>query len=116
MNIANELVGFAKANAEAAKTEDERMTWAAHHRNALAAQAEIEQLRAQLERANRLVEWMMPYIGSMCPPPNGLFDLNEHCCDNKIGPNEADNTKGRPINQRPERACEQASRPNGETT
>jgi hypothetical protein len=67
--------------------------------------AEIERLRAaeavlanQLERANRIIGWMMPYIGNMCPPDRGLFDLNEHCCDNKI-PEYGRETKGRPINQ-----------------
>lgn len=37
MQIIEELVGYAKANAEAARTKDERMTWAAHHRHTLAA-------------------------------------------------------------------------------
>ena len=30
----------------------------------------------QLDRANRIIGWMMPYIGTMCPPPDGLYDLN----------------------------------------
>lgn len=57
-------------------------------------------LAAQLERANRIIGWMMPYIGSMCPPTNGLFDLNEHCFENHI-PSPGKETKGAPINQKP---------------
>ncbi len=34
--------------------------------------------RMALERADRIIEWMLPYIGRMCPPDNGIFDLNEH--------------------------------------
>lgn len=34
--------------------------------------------RNALERADKIIEWMMPYIGSMCPPDNGIFDLNQH--------------------------------------
>jgi len=34
--------------------------------------------RNALERADKIIEWMMPYIGRMCPPDNGIFDLNEH--------------------------------------
>jgi hypothetical protein len=34
--------------------------------------------RNALERADRIIEWMMPYIGRMCPPDNGIFDLNQH--------------------------------------
>ena len=45
---------------------------------------EIKGLRFQLERANRIIGWMMPYIGTMCPPSNGLYDLNIHCCENKV--------------------------------
>lgn len=65
--------------------------------------AEIERLQktaVQLNRANRIIGWMMPYIGNMCPPENGLFELNEHCFENKV-PNPGAETKGRPINQRP---------------
>lgn len=57
-----------------------------------------ENLKAQLERANRIIGWMMPYIGSMCPPDNGLYELNIHCCENKV-PEPGDEAKGRPINQ-----------------
>jgi hypothetical protein len=60
---------------------------------------QVHLAKAQLERANRIIGWMMPYIGSMCPPPNGLFELNEHYMENKI-PEPGDSTKGRPINQR----------------
>lgn len=41
-------------------------------------------LLRQLDRANRIIGWMMPYIGNMCPPDKGLFDLNEHCFENNI--------------------------------
>lgn len=58
---------------------------------------------AQLARANRIIGWMAPYIGSMCPPPDGLYDLNEHCLDNHIAPDVGEQGKGRPINQRPPR-------------
>jgi hypothetical protein len=34
--------------------------------------------RVALERADRIIEWMMSYIGRMAPPDNGIFDLNEH--------------------------------------
>jgi hypothetical protein len=58
------------------------------------------ELRRQLDRANKIIGWMMPYIGNMCPPPSGLFDLNEHCCENHI-PDPGIEARGRPINQRP---------------
>lgn len=57
------------------------------------------ELRRQLARANRIIGWMMPYIGNMCPPENGLGDLNDHCFENKV-PTPGDDTKGEPINQR----------------
>lgn len=53
----------------------------------------------QLERANRIIGWMMPYIGNMCPPQNGLGDLNNHCFDNHIHPRMDDETKGQSIRQ-----------------
>lgn len=59
---------------------------------------EIDRLKKQLARANRLIGWMMPYIGSMCPPQNGLADLNEHCCENHI-PTPGDDTTGPSIRQ-----------------
>ncbi len=58
----------------------------------------IEGLLVQLDRANRIIGWMMPYIGSMCPPENGLGDLNDHCFENKV-PTPGDETKGAPLNQ-----------------
>lgn len=61
---------------------------------------DIARLSAQLQRANKLIGWMMPYIGTMCPPSNGLADLNEHCCDNIIRPRMDDETKGPSIRQR----------------
>lgn len=57
------------------------------------------ELQRQLDRANLIIGWMMPYIGNMCPPPDGLSDLNMHCCENVV-PTPGRETKGRPINQR----------------
>lgn len=31
-----------------------------------------------LVRAAGLIDWMAEHIGRMCPPADGLFDLNEH--------------------------------------
>jgi|HubBroStandDraft_4_1064222.scaffolds.fasta_scaffold00027_55 hypothetical protein len=59
-----------------------------------------QKAEAQLKRANRLIGWMMPYIGRMCPPSNGLFDLNEHCMENII-PEPGKETKSAPIDQLP---------------
>lgn len=59
---------------------------------------ETRELKRQLARANRIIGWMMPYIGNMCPPANGLFELNEHCFENNV-PMPDKSTKGRPINQ-----------------
>lgn len=53
----------------------------------------------QLKRANRIIGWMMPYIGTMCPPPNGLYDLNLHYIENDI-PDPPETTKSAPLNQR----------------
>jgi hypothetical protein len=53
---------------------------------------------AQLARANRIIGWMCPYIGSMCPPDGGLADFNEHGCDNRI-PKPGEETKGAPLRQ-----------------
>lgn len=49
-----------------------------------APRPEAPELERQLERANRIIGWMMPYIGKMCPPPNGLYDLNLHCLENHV--------------------------------
>lgn len=32
-----------------------------------------------LRRASKIIDWMMPYIGNMCPPDNGIAELNDHC-------------------------------------
>jgi hypothetical protein len=63
------------------------------------ANGEIARLRTQLERANRIIGWMCPYIGSMCPPDGGIADFNEHTCDNRI-PSPGKETKGAPLRQR----------------
>jgi len=44
MNLIDELIGYASANAKAAKTETDRETWAAHHRNCVKVKAEIDRL------------------------------------------------------------------------
>lgn len=59
---------------------------------------DIAQLHRQLERANQIIGWMMPYIGSMCPPPKGLADLNIHCCENRV-PEFGKVTKGPSLRQ-----------------
>ena len=59
---------------------------------------ERDRLRFQLERANRIIGWMMPYIGTMCPPSTGLYDLNIHCCENRV-PEPGDETKGASLRQ-----------------
>jgi hypothetical protein len=56
--------------------------------------------KANLERANRIIGWMMPYVGRMCPPPDGLYELNLHCCENHV-PMPGEEAKGRPLDQRP---------------
>lgn len=37
-----------------------------------------ENLQDALIRASAIIEWMAPYLPRMCPPPNGLYNLNEH--------------------------------------
>ena len=59
---------------------------------------ENKDLKAQLQRANRIIGWMMPYVGKMCPPENGLFELNEHCFENKV-PSPGDDAKSAPLDQ-----------------
>lgn len=49
MTMIDELTGYAKANADAAKTPDEQQTWSAHYRNCLKVGAEIASLRAALK-------------------------------------------------------------------
>ncbi len=88
------LVDF-RSDAEAAKLWNARTAVNAYESN----QARIEELKKQLERANRIIGWMMPYIGNMCPPADGLSDLNIHCCENKV-PMPDKSTKGAPIDQR----------------
>ena len=65
-----------------------------------AAKQELADMRSQLGRANKIIGWMMPYIGRMCPPSGGLADLNEHCCENVV-PEPGQDAGGRPIDQRP---------------
>lgn len=55
-------------------------------------------LRRQLDRANRIIGWMMPYIGAMAPPDGGLGDLNDHCMENKV-PSPKREKCDRPIKQ-----------------
>lgn len=63
------------------------------------ATSEILRLRGQLDRANKIIGWMMPYIGNMCPPDGGLGDLNEHCFYNRV-PEPGKETKGAALRQR----------------
>lgn len=49
MHLIDEVVGYAKANSEAALSPDDKQTWAAHHRNCVLIQAEMERLRAALK-------------------------------------------------------------------
>lgn len=58
----------------------------------------VEELERQLERANRIIGWMMPYIGSMCPPDSALYDLNQHVFENRV-PAPGDESKGPSIRQ-----------------
>jgi hypothetical protein len=57
------------------------------------------ELERQLARANKIIGWMMPYIGRMCPPSNGLYDLNLHCCENHV-PESGVAAKAAPLDQR----------------
>lgn len=61
-------------------------------------ETEIKELKRQLARANRIIGWMCPYIGSMCPPPDGIAEWNNHCIDNVV-PSPGKSTKGSPLNQ-----------------
>lgn len=65
MTLIDEMVGFAKANADAARTKDEQQTWAAHHRHALAAKAEIERLRAELAEYDRALDHRQEEVASL---------------------------------------------------
>lgn len=58
----------------------------------------LKEADLQLKRANRIIGWMSPYIGTMCPPENGLAEFNEHCCDNRV-PAPGKEAKGAPIKQ-----------------
>ncbi len=62
-------------------------------------QAKIDGLHKQLARANRIIGWMCPYIGTMCPPDGGLAEFNDHTMDNYIPP-PGEDTKGAPLKQR----------------
>lgn len=59
---------------------------------------EHEFLKVNLRRANRIIGWMMPYIGTMCPPEAGMFDLGQHCFFNDV-PEPSKETKGAPLKQ-----------------
>lgn len=56
MQLIDEVIGYAKANAEAARAPGERETWAAHHRNCVRIKGELEserEGRARLDKALR---------------------------------------------------------------
>ena len=96
MNLNKDPESWARVNPEAALAGSKVQA-----ENVLSmALTDIARLSAQLQRANKIIGWMMPYIGSMCPPSNGLFDLNEHCFDNIIRPRMDNETKGPSIRQR----------------
>lgn len=57
-----------------------------------------KELERQLKRANRIIGWMTPYIGRMCPPPDGIFELNEHCFENHV-PDPKRERDARPLDQ-----------------
>lgn len=59
----------------------------------------IAELRRQLDRANEIIGWMMPYIGTMAPPEGALYDLNVHCCENNV-PDPGKGAKGPSLRQR----------------
>lgn len=44
---------------------------------AILAVKKREEHAGQLVRANKIIGWMSEYIGKMCPPPNGLHELNQ---------------------------------------
>lgn len=54
MDLIDEVIGYARANAEAARMPDERQTWEAHQRNCVRVSAEIARLRAEVERLGAL--------------------------------------------------------------
>jgi len=55
MQLIDELIGYTKANADAARSPDDTDVWMAHHRNCVRVKAEIELLRAALTKcANKL--------------------------------------------------------------
>jgi hypothetical protein len=43
LELLDEVIGYAHANAVAARTKDENMTWAAHHRNCIEVKRLIEE-------------------------------------------------------------------------
>lgn len=64
------------------------------------------ELASAYRRATEIIDWMMPYIGSMCPPSGGIAELNDHCIfaeRNGFLPmrpiKERKEQKGRPLNQ-----------------
>jgi hypothetical protein len=58
----------------------------------------VVELERQLERANGIIGWMMPYIGAMAPPDGALGDLNDHCMENRV-PMPKRQRDDRPIKQ-----------------
>lgn len=91
MDLMDEVMGYAKANAEAARTLDGQMTWEAHHRNLLkikaAISAKIESdAKAIAERDTRVAQLcedrdcipeLEAQIASLRAALNGLLD--KHC-------------------------------------
>lgn len=44
----------------------------------LALLSQVATMRAELLRAAKIIQWMAPSIGRMCPPNGGIAELNEH--------------------------------------
>ena len=49
MQLIDEVIGYAKGNADAARTSDEQDVWLAHHRNCLKIKTEIERMQSALK-------------------------------------------------------------------
>lgn len=65
-----------------------------------------DELRAAVNRADRIIGWMADHIGHMAPPDGGISDLNDHWLFMQCHGTPAPAPKhrgGRPLNQRPAR-------------
>lgn len=87
-----QYMGVTRGDAKAQAMQDANGLFIAH------APGDVDYLMSQLERANSIIGWMMPHIGVMCPPVEGLYDLNQHCFENRV-PDPGAETKGAPLRQ-----------------